>query len=202
MIEKINICTMRTLSTRPTELVLSKEKFLNTRVLNSNRAQILSSKDIAADVSGAIVSGDNCFMGFNISPNVFVSGYNYVTDVLSENIQKVLDMGKNVQGFICGGLSNSLETKSATASYALYNEVAEMLDQFGIQFGMICGKNKANSFDNIRIHKDKIFMWGDYLHDCFTQKTKKPMTRDNITDFYQDVIMPEGMTFNLLYEPK
>ena len=202
MLEKVNICAMKTIPKCNTECILKNDKILNTRLFNPHRANILSSENIVSEVSGAVYCGENSFLGFNINPNFIAGGINYVTDTLEQTFQKMTDMGEELKGFICGGLGNTLETKNASASYALYNEIAEIFDRLGIQFGMICGKNKADSADNIRMHKDTIYMWGDYLHDCFAQKTKKPMKLDNISDIYDDVIMPEDIKFSLFLNNK
>ena len=202
MIKQINVCAIKSLPPCSTEHILSKENYVNTRFFNTKRTRILASKEISADVSGAVLSGENCFMGFNVSPNIFVSGCNYMSETLEESLRKILNMGKTLQGFICGGLSDTVDAKSAAASYALYNEIAEVFDKLGIPFGMICGKENAKTFDNMKIHKEKIYMWGDYLQDCFTQETKKPLNRDNISDFYKDVIMPENIEFELIRDIK
>jgi len=200
MLKQVNISTARMLPKRYNEVILKNDKFIDWHSTKATNPYIFKSVNNCEDVSGAIYAGQNFFLGFRVNPNILNSGNSYLTKKFAEMFKKAFEMGEEVKGFVCGGLSEKINVKDAVSSYVLYNRVAEIFDNNEIPFGMICGKNKSATADNISIYKTKILMCGDYLHDFFAQERKTPMTLGNIPDIYDDVMTPNDTNYNLVLD--
>lgn len=147
-------------------------------------------ENISTCVGGVLNGNARNFM-FHIAPEM------QALDPLKREIAKQVELLRetcdNVRGFICGGLELNSKDKESVKSFDLYNTIADVLDELGVSFTMICGKEKGASLENIYAINDNITVWGDRFKNFFTKNTdsKKEIT-DMLEKHYQFVEIPEN----------
>lgn len=199
MFEKVGICEAKKLPIYKTEVFLNNEKIMNSRLYRTKRVELIRSEGIRTDVTGAIYSENGGVFGFNAMPTVKYDEYKYVVKKeLEKAWQYFMDLGYRMKGFLCGGVCSEGDERYSPFSYNLYSNIAEFFDEKQIPFSMICGKKETNAADNVSFHKDKIFMWGDYIRNCFNQNGKYETNYEiinKIPNLYSDVIMNKDTEF-------
>lgn len=184
MFGQINICSTRTIPKLKTEHFLSNENYFNKKIYTRKLPSVMRMENMNADISGVLTWANNSMLGFNIQINPKMN-----TDAILNSIREIYEQFRekenNLWGFIAGGLTNLPNEQLSAYSYDTYNKLADLYDALQIPFGMICGKLNAIQKDNVRIHTDKIFLWGDYI-----KNNLNPTTKD-ISAIYGDVFLPE-----------
>lgn len=108
---------------------------------------------------------------------------------LKEGIEKCIEnlrgnMGRikeDVTGILVGGRNSSNKD-----SFYLFNEVANILDDLGVPFSMLCGKFDNVANDNILISGEKVKIWNSSL------KNK------NLEDLYEVVEISDKVPVDII----
>ena len=95
------------------------------------------------------------------------------------NLRRICD---EVHGFICGGWQLDNRDKSTVQSFDLYNKIADSLDELGVKFTMVCGKEKNAPLDNLYSQGDKIVL----SNKGFNIDKNKKLSQDDIISALED----------------
>jgi len=208
MFGKISICEAKSFPLFKTETILGNDKLLNSQLHRTGRFGIIRSEHINTDISGAIYAENGGVYGFKAIPTIKNDdGYKYVINKSLEKAWEIFaNLGFGMKGFLCGGVCQPGEAKYSPYSYELYCKIADFFDEKQIPFNMICGKKNINAEDNVSFHKDKIYMWGDYIGDCFNLKRgyyhKDEKIIGKLPELYNDVVMLDNKEFEVIRDIK
>ena len=114
----------------------------------------LYTKNINACIAGLISNGKLNMM-FHLAPEL--QGLKSLEKIFNQKIDKFCsDKNSNkVEAIICGGWNSSSKDKTtAELSIALYNKIAELLEAWGANLSILCGK-KQNELDSLFIENGK-----------------------------------------------
>ncbi len=95
--------------------------------------------------------------------------------------EKMGNLEEDIRGIIVGGRHS--EHKD---SFNLFNEIANILDEFGIPFSMLCGKFDNIANDNIVITGNKACIWNSSLDN----------NNNNLEDIYEVVEISDEVPVN------
>lgn len=75
--------------------------------------------------------------------------------------EKCDNMKENFSAILIGGRAFDSNNPKTKASFDLFNHTANILEELGIPFSMICGKYDNVAKDNISVYKDCATIWND-----------------------------------------
>ena len=137
----------------------------------------LIAEDMNANVGGAIMTNKKAFV-FNVAPER--QSLSKIKTIIEEKTSELMQGGNKLLGFICGGWRIDKNNDISKRSFDLYNTLADKMDDLKIPFGMICGKEIGNHFDNFRLKENNIYMWSDLIANRFSGK--EPLPREDILE--------------------
>lgn len=108
------------------------------------------------------------------SPRVLERGLSNVIDELSQNSEPL-------KGIVLGGL-DSTNKQSAELSILMAN----ILDKFGVDFSMICGKLKGASAENLIASRKQVNIWSNKFKELFSGLDVKKATKDDIQNALEE----------------
>lgn len=125
--------------------------------------------------------GNNCLM--HLAPEQQPLGSLKVgIEKCIETIRGKMDnIQEEVTGILVGGRNSSNKD-----SFNLFNEVANILDDLGVPFSMLCGKFDNVANDNILISGEKVKIWNSSIK------------KDNIEDLYEVVEISDKVPVDII----
>ena len=136
----------------------------------------LRTENINSCTAGILFGKDKNFM-FHAAPEMQTLGS--IKKELAKYINKLHQSCEEIRGLICGGWALDNKDKETIRSFDLYNTIASALDDLGVRFTMICGKEKGASLDNIYSVGNNATIW----NDDFKKVLDSPqMTEEAITE--------------------
>ena len=99
-----------------------------------------------------------------------------------------------------------MDTKNqeSVKSFNLYTAIADTLDDLGVKFTMVCGKEKGAPLDNLHAINKSVTMWNDAFGKTFIGDSKK-LSQNQVVEIlenhYQFVETNAGDKINLVVEP-
>ena len=171
------------------------------KVLNSANSSIskgylgcvgrgVRAENISNSTVGVLNSGKRNFI-FAAYPEI--QPINSIKRALAQKIEELRNGCEEIHGMICGGLELNPRNNESVRSFDLYNAIADALDDLGVKFSMICGKEKNAPMESLYSFGESTTLWGGRFDKIL--KDKAP-TRDeviaNLENHYQFVeISPE-----------
>lgn len=125
--------------------------------------------------------------------------FNYLLKFFREEVYKLQEQFGKVRAFIYGGVEFN-GAKENKASFNLYNNLADIMEQLNVDFGMVCGKKGFHTRDDLHVIGNKITIW----NDIFKKLGKNPEKLDNseklefLKDKYQFVESTADDIFTIL----
>ena len=157
----------------------------------------LRTENVNSCTAGVLNAGKKNFM-FHAAPEM--QPLNVIKDILAKQVENLRKSCDDVRGFICGGYE--LDTKDAESikSFDLYNTIADTLDELGVKFMMMCGKQKGAPMENLNIVNNNLTVWSDAFKQLF--KSKEALGTDDIMsaleNHYQFVEIPQNQAVNVI----
>lgn len=108
------------------------------------------------------------------SPRALEKGLSNVIDELSQTSEPV-------KGVILGGWDS---TNKQSAELSIF--IANILDRFGIDFSMICGKPKGASPENLIASRKQVNIWSNKFKELFSGLDVKNATKDDIQNALEE----------------
>lgn len=179
-----------------TEIYLDNGKHLTDKVINTSKYRILRTDAVGCNVSGALMSKDGGFWGFNIFPHLKTSNYETIKQAIVANFERLSDISTDIWGFICGGWKNEPYNALASCSYEMYNTIADTFDRLQLPFAMFCGKKADDKSDALRIRNNRITMWGENIE----RNLKKDENIFSLNSVYDDIEIPDTAEINIFHE--
>ena len=118
----------------------------------------LRTESINSCTAGVLFGKNKNFM-FHAAPETQPLGS--IKKELAKYINKLHQSCEEIRGLICGGWALDNKDKETVRSFDLYNAIANALDDLGVKFTMVCGKEKGTSPDNIYSINDNATIWND-----------------------------------------
>lgn len=161
----------------------------------------LLTENINSCTAGVLNAGKRNFM-FHAAPEM--QDLTTVKKELLKQIDKLRESCEDIKGFICGGWALNTKDRETVRSFDLYNTIADTLDELGVKFTMLCGKEKGSSMDNIYAVNNNVTIWNDSFKELLPQiKSKNP---DDIQDIlekrYQFVELTPELDITVADKPK
>ena len=138
----------------------------------------LTTENINSCTAGVLQAGDKHFM-FHAAPEM--QSLKTVKSELEKQIKSLKKACDDIKGLICGGWELNTNSPQSVKSFDLYNTIADALDNLGVKFTMICGKEKDSPMDNLYSFDKKITLWNKSMKDLPTNNSKK-LSEDDILD--------------------
>ena len=171
---------------------------------NISKCNSIRTENINSCTAGILISDKRHFM-FHVAPEL--QPIATIKKELEKQIEILRETTENVKGFICGGLALNNSDKESVASFNLYNTIADTLDRLGIDFSMLCGKEKGAPMDNIYSVGNNSIVWSDAFKKLFPDENVN-LSQDEIVsileDHYQFVEQTDKNPFNIIndFAPK
>lgn len=151
-----------------------KYTFNNGMFANVNRG--LRTENINSCTAGVLNAGKTNFM-FHAAPEMQpLAG---IKKEIQSKVEALRETCDEVKAFICGGLELNQKDSESVRSFDLYNTIADTLDELGVKFTMMCGKQKGASMDNIYAINENVNVWSDAFKNLFTPEFKN-LSKDEI----------------------
>ncbi len=162
-----------------------QRKSMNGKGL-STTWRALRSEDMNADVGGALIADKVAYV-FHIAPEQ--QSFAKVKELIEEKANEFMLLKDKVWGFICGGWAFDNNNDVAKKSFDVYNTIADKMEDMKIPFGMVCGKEPGNHFDNFRLRENSVYVWSDLIKNRFADKVNPPQEEiiNNLEKDYQFV---------------
>lgn len=141
----------------------------------------LLTENINSCVAGVVGNGKYNLM-FHLAPEQ--QSLDTLDKIFSRKMQELISVTKDepLDAIICGGLHSSTADRK---SIALYNRVAELLEDWGARLSIICGK-KPNHLDNLFIKENRLCVMSDDWEKLgLTPEKLKKMSADDITEILE-----------------
>lgn len=147
-------------------------------------------ENINTCVGGVLNAGNRNFM-FHVAPEM--QPLNPIKRELAKQVEILRETCGSVKGLICGGLELNSKDNESVQSFNLYNTIADVLDELGVQFTMLCGKEKGAPLENIYAINENTTLWGDAFKNLFNKNTdSKEEIIDVLENHYQFVEIPDA----------
>lgn len=159
-------------------------------------------ENINTCVGGVLNAGAHNFM-FHAAPEM--QALTSIRRELSKQVESLRETCENVTGFICGGLEFNIKDKEAVQSFDLYNTIAEVLDDLGVKFTMLCGKEKGAPMENIYAINSNINVWSDSFKKLMNKRdVSEEELQKMLEDKYQFIEKPDEQVVNIVdsFAPK
>ncbi len=142
------------------------------------------SEDLNANIGGAFITDKLSYI-FNIAPEHESSAN--LKKLIFEKTQELISNSEKIWGFICGGWNLDMKNDLAKKSFDIYNTLADKMEELKIPFGMLCGKEAGEHYDNFRVHGNNVYVWSDLIKDRFNNKKAVPQEEiiNNLEKDYQ-----------------
>ncbi len=145
---------------------LLRQRFADGKHLSILRRGLIA-EDMNANVGGAIMTNKRAYI-FNVAPER--QSLSKIKTMMEEKVYELMQGGNKIFGFICGGWKIDKNNDISKRSFDLYNTLADKMDDLKIPFGMICGKEIGNHYDNFRLRENNVYMWSDLVAKRFSNK--------------------------------
>lgn len=116
----------------------------------------LRTENVNSCTAGALFGNGKNFL-FHAAPEL--QPLHNIKNELEKFVEKLRQNGEEIKGFICGGWALDNNDMETVKSFDLYNTIANALDDLGVKFTMICGKEKNAPMDNIYATGNNLTMW-------------------------------------------
>lgn len=130
----------------------------------------LRTDNINSCTAGVLFGDEKNFM-FHAAPEIQTIAS--IKSELAKYVEKLQQTCDDIKGFICGGWALNNRDKETVKSFDLYNTIADALDSLGVQFTMICGKDKKAPMDNIYAVGNNATMWNSDFKKLLNNKNIK-----------------------------
>ncbi len=127
----------------------------------------MMTENINSCIAGILNAGDKHFM-FHAAPEV--QSLRTVKQDLEKQIRALKKTCDEIIGFICGGWELDTRSPQSVKSFDLYSAIADALDDLGVKFTMICGKEKNSPMDNLHVLNKNISLWNSSFKDIDNAK--------------------------------
>ena len=107
-----------------------------------------------------------------------------IKEEVEKRVFRLQDTFGEVKAFLYGGVELNNKNPESVASFNLYNTLADVLDNLGIPFAMICGKKQANQLDNMYVINNNITIWNDLFKKFI--KPKEAPNQEQIMDILKE----------------
>ena len=146
----------------------------------------LTTEDINANVGGAIIADKLAYI-FHLTPEQ--QNLSKLKSTIEQKAGELILTGNKLWGFICGGWALDKNNDISKRSFDIYNTLADIMDNLNIPFGMVCGKQAGNHYDNFRLKDNNIYVWSDLIKNRFEGKDVNSPDEiiDNLEQDYQFV---------------
>lgn len=139
----------------------------------------IQTENINSCTAGVLKAGDKHFM-FHAAPEMQPLGS--IKQELEKQVMNLRRICDEVHGFICGGWQLDNRDKSTVQSFDLYNKIADSLDELGVKFTMVCGKEKNAPLDDLYSQGDKVVL----SNKGFNIDKNKKLSQDDIISALED----------------
>ena len=153
-----------------------RQRFADGKQLTTTWRSLMA-EDMNANVGGALMTNRKAYV-FNVAPER--QSLSKIKTIIEEKAGELVQGGNKILGFICGGWSIDKNNDISKRSFDLYNTLADKMDDLKIPFGMVCGKEIGNHFDNFRLKENNIYMWSDLIAKRFSDKGS--LSREDILE--------------------
>ena len=146
------------LQVRNTKIVGNFHDYLirNGGFITSKRG--MQTENINSCTAGVLNAGDKHFM-FHAAPEM--QSLRTVKQDLAKFVEDLQKTCEDIHGFICGGWELNTKSPESVKSFDLYTSIADALDELGVKFSMVCGKEKGAPLDNLHAVNKNVTMWND-----------------------------------------
>lgn len=147
----------------------------------------LQTENINSCTAGVLNAGNKHFM-FHAAPEM--QSLRTIKKELEMQIEILKRTCEDVRGFICGGLELDTKNRESVMSFNLYTSIADALDDLGVKFTMVCGKEKDSSLDNLHAINKSVTMWNEDFGKMYLGKSENltpPEVVDVLERHYQFV---------------
>ena len=161
----------------------------------------MQTENINSCTAGVLNAGDKHFM-FYAAPEM--QSLRTVRQALEKQVEVLRKTCEDIRGFICGGWELDTKNQESVKSFNLYTAIADTLDDLGVKFTMVCGKEKGAPLDNLHAINKSVTMWNDAFGKTFIGDSKK-LSQNQVVEIlenhYQFVETNAGDKINLVVEP-
>lgn len=147
-------------------------------LINSHRG--MRTENINSCTAGVLNAGDKHFM-FHAAPEM--QSLRTVKQDLEKQIRALKKTCDEIRGLICGGWELNTRSPQSVQSFDLYNAIADALDDLGVKFTMICGKEKNSPMDNLHALNKTVTLWNSSFKDVDDTTN---LSQDKILDILED----------------
>ncbi len=149
----------------------------------------LLTENINSCTAGVLNAGKRNFM-FHAAPEM--QDLTTVKKELLKQIDKLRESCEDIKGFICGGWALNTKDRETVRSFDLYNTIADTLDELGVKFTMLCGKEKGSPMDNMYAVNQGVTVWNNSFKELLPDIKNKADMQDVLEKQYQFVeLSPE-----------
>ncbi len=124
----------------------------------------MQTENINSCTAGVLNAGNKHFM-FHVAPEM--QSLKTIKQELAKRIEILQKTCDDIRGFICGGWELNTKSPESVKSFDLYTAIADSLDELGVKFTMICGKEKGAPKDNLYSLNKSITMWNNAFKKTF-----------------------------------
>lgn len=147
----------------------------------------LQTENINSCTAGVLNAGNKHFM-FHAAPEM--QSLRTIKQELEKQIEILKRTCEDVRGFICGGWELDTKNRESIKSFNLYTSIADTLDDLGVKFTMVCGKEKDAPLDNLHSINKSVTMWNEGFGNMYVGKSENlnpQEVADILEKYYQFV---------------
>ncbi len=138
----------------------------------------MQTENINSCTAGILNAGDKHFM-FHAAPEM--QSLRSVKQELEKQLEVLKRTCEDIRGLICGGWELNTRSPESVRSFDLYTAIADALDDLGVKFTMICGKEKGAPLDNLYANNNNVTIWNEGFGKILAENPAK-LNRNQIAD--------------------
>lgn len=142
----------------------------------------MQTENINSCTAGVLCAGEKHFM-FHAAPEM--QPLNTIKKELEAQVENLKKYCDDIRGFICGGWELNTKNPESVKSFDLYTSIADTLDDLGVKFSMLCGKEKGAPFENLHSINKNITCWSDTFKNIIVGDKSK-MSQNQIADMLEN----------------
>lgn len=158
----------------------------------------MQTENINSCTAGLLNAGDKHFM-FHAAPEM--QSLRSVRQELEKQVEILRKTCDDIHGFICGGWELNTNSPKSVKSFDLYTAIADTLDDLGVKFTMVCGKEKGAPMDNLQAVNKIVTMWNSAFKKMFSgnpEELNQKQVADILENHYQFVETNSDDTISLV----
>lgn len=152
-------------------------------------------ENINSCTAGIINAGKRNFV-FHAAPEAQPLGT--IKDILSRKIELLRSGCDDIKALICGGWELKNNDRESIRSFDLYNTIANILDDLGVKFSMICGKEKGAPLENLYVINQTGTLWSDTFKKGYDINSDRQKIIEQLEKNYQFVDIPEEQAIKVI----